>query len=145
MPIEWYPLSTYTTDAVIPLACGLDRNAAVAPTSDGLSGSVSGEFADAYSTIRSMMPIALAARDAKGPAEMQFTRAPKRRPASYASTRVSLSSAALADDMPPPYPGITRSLAMYVSDRNDPLGRSSGPNRWTNDTIEYALTPNAVR
>ena len=42
------------------------------------------------------------ARDAQGPAEMQFTRAPHFRPASYASVRVSLSSAALADDMPPP-------------------------------------------
>ncbi len=58
-----------------------------------------------------MIPIALAARDANGPAEMALTRSPYLRPASNASTRVSLSSAAFADDMPPPYPGITRSLA----------------------------------
>ena len=43
-------------------------------------------------------------------------RAPHLRPTSNASVRVSLSSAAFADDMPPPYPGMTRSLAMYVSD-----------------------------
>ena len=55
-----------------------------------------------YSTIALMMPIALAARDAYGPALIVFTRNPCRRPASYASVRVSLSSAALADDIPPP-------------------------------------------
>ena len=46
--------------------------------------------------------MALAALDASGPAEMVLTRMPCLRPASYASTRVSLSNAALADDMPPP-------------------------------------------
>ena len=50
----------------------------------------------------SMMPITLAAREAYGPAEMVLTRMPCLRPASYASTRVSLSSAALAACMPPP-------------------------------------------
>ena len=50
----------------------------------------------------SMKPIALAAREAHGPAEIALTRTPQRRPASKASVRVSLSSAALADDMPPP-------------------------------------------
>jgi hypothetical protein len=49
-----------------------------------------------------MIPIALAARDASGPAEMVLTRAPHLRPASYARVRVSLSSAAFADDIPPP-------------------------------------------
>jgi len=49
---------------------------------------------------------------ASGPAEMVFTRWPQRRPTSMASVRVSDSSAALADDMPPPYPGMARSLAM---------------------------------
>jgi hypothetical protein len=49
-----------------------------------------------------MIPIALAAREASGPAEIVLTRTPNRRPASKASTRVSLSSAAFADDIPPP-------------------------------------------
>ena len=61
--------------------------------------------------MRSMMPIALAARDAYGPADTVFTRIFHLRPASKASVRVSLSSAALADDIPPPYPGTTRSPA----------------------------------
>ena len=85
-----------------------------------------------------MIPIALAAREAYGPAEIVFTRRPSLRPASYASTRVSLSSAAFADDIPPPYPGITRSLAMYVSDTTDPASaRISGPSRWIIPTSEY--------
>ena len=50
----------------------------------------------------SMKPIALAAREPRGPAEMVLTRIPHLRPASYASTWVSDSSAALAEDMPPP-------------------------------------------
>ncbi len=50
----------------------------------------------------SMKPIAVAAREAQGPAEIALTRTPHRRPASNASVRVSASSAALADDMPPP-------------------------------------------
>src|ERR1051325_4123699 len=104
----------------MPAARGLNKKAAAFPTSDASSGSVSGEFAAQYSTIFSMMPIALAARDAYGPAEIALTRIPHRRPASNASVRVSLSSAAFADDIPPPYPGITRSLAMYVSDMKDP-------------------------
>src|SRR5260370_37707655 len=81
-------------------------------------------------------PMALAARDASGPALMQFTRWPHLRPASHASTRVSLSSAALALDMPPPYPGTTRSLAMYYRLSHAPPGRTSGPRRCTIDTIE---------
>src|SRR6266540_7267017 len=97
---------------VIPVARSLERNAAVDPTSSGRNGSVSGEFATQYSTIFSMMPIALAARDAHGPAEMVLTRRPYFRPASKARTRVSLSSAAFADDSPPPYPGMARSLAI---------------------------------
>ena len=52
----------------------------------------------------SMKPMALAARLPSGPAEMVFTRTPHLRPASYASTRVSDSSAAFAELMPPPYP-----------------------------------------
>src|SRR3954468_4467992 len=103
----------------MPDASGDARKAAVLPTSVAVSFSVSGAFSETYSIILPMMPIALAARDAYGPAEIVFTRTPQLRPASYASVRVSLSSAALADDMPPPYPGITRSLAMYVRDRND--------------------------
>ena len=50
----------------------------------------------------SIVPIALAARLASGPAEMVFTRRPQRRPASNASVRVSFSNAALAELMPPP-------------------------------------------
>jgi hypothetical protein len=46
--------------------------------------------------------MARAAREASGPAEMQLTRTPWAWPASYASVRVSLSSAALADAIPPP-------------------------------------------
>src|SRR5437868_9875035 len=84
--------------------------------------------------------MALAAREASGPAEIVFTRTPYLRPASNARVRVSLSSAALADDIPPPYPGTTRSLAMYVSERKDPPGRISGASRATSDTSEYALT-----
>ena len=86
----------------MPLASGLARKAAVVPTSRAVSSSFSGVFCAQYATLRSMMPMALAARDASGPAEMVLTRSPHRRPASKASTRVSLSSAALADDMPPP-------------------------------------------
>src|SRR5690242_3595108 len=89
--------------------------------------------------------MALAARDASGPAEIVFTRRPYLRPASYARVLVSLSRAALADDIPPPYPGTTRSLAMYVKDRAEPPGRISGPSRATSDTREYALTPTAAR
>jgi hypothetical protein len=98
-----------------------------------------------YFTMSSMIPMALAARDANGPALIVLTRTPKRRPASYASVRVSLSSAAFADDIPPPYPGMARSLAMYVSDTNAPCGRMRGASRCTRLTIEYALTPTAAR
>src|SRR5262245_40611297 len=145
MPMAWYPLSTYTVFPVIALANDDERNAAVCPTSFAVSFSVSGAFADTYSTIFSMIPIALAARDASGPAEIVLMRHPNLRPASNASVRVSLSNAAFADDMPPPYPGITRSLAMYVSDTNDPPSRINGPSRCTIDTIEYALALTAPR
>ena len=50
----------------------------------------------------SMKPIAFAALDPNGPAEMVFTRMPHFLPASYARTWVSDSSAAFAEDMPPP-------------------------------------------
>ena len=93
-----------------------------------------------------MMPIALAARDANGPAEITLTRWPHARPASYASNRVSDSSAAFADDMPPPYPGTARSAAMYDSDTNaPPRSGMIGPKRWTIDTIEYADADTALR
>src|SRR3569623_328307 len=85
----------------MPLASGLARKAAARPTSVAVSGAVSGAFADTYSSIFSIMPIALAARDASGPAEIVLTRMPTRRPASYASTRVSLSRAAFAAAIPP--------------------------------------------
>ena len=47
--------------------------------------------------------------------------------------------------MPPPYPGITRSLAMYVSDAKAPPSRMSGPRRETMPTSEYALALTAAR
>src|SRR6476619_4964032 len=127
------------------LASGLARKAAMWPTSIGVSSPASGEFAEQYSTIRSMIPMALAARDASGPAEIVLMRTPHLRPASYASVRVSLSSAAFADDLPPPKPGMNPSPAMYVSDSTDALGLSSGPRRFTSDTSEYALTLTAAR
>src|SRR5690348_15281082 len=102
IPIAWNPLSTYTTLPVMAAASGLERNAAVWPTSEASIGRGSGESAAVYLIMVSMKPIALAARDAQGPAEIAFTRTPQRRPASYARVRVSDSSAALADDMPPP-------------------------------------------
>ena len=46
--------------------------------------------------------IAEAARLLSGPAEIVFTRMSHLRPASYASTFVSDSSCAFADDIPPP-------------------------------------------
>jgi hypothetical protein len=52
--------------------------------------------------ISSMMPIAVAAREARGPAEIVLTRNPHLMPASKARVLVSLSSAAFADDIPPP-------------------------------------------
>src|SRR5881394_3946968 len=92
-----------------------------------------------------MNPIALAAREASGPAEMVLTRIPYLRPASNARVRVSLSSAALAEDIPPPYPGTARSLARYVSETALAAGRIRGASRCSIDTSEYALTPMAVR
>src|SRR6478735_12549342 len=124
---------------VIALARGDERNAAALPTSSAVSFSVSGAFTATYSTIFSMIPIALAARDASGPAEIVFTRHPNRLPASNANVRVSLSRAVFANDIPPPYPGITRSLARYVIETNEPPGRRIGPNRLTIEMSEYAL------
>src|ERR1041385_4899908 len=86
----------------MPAARGDRRKAAVWPTSAAVSSRASGEVARVYSIMRWMSPIALAAREASGPAEMGLTRTPNRRPASKASVRVSDSSAAFADDIPPP-------------------------------------------
>ncbi len=61
-----------------------------------------------------MKPMAFAARDPSGPAEMELTRTENLRPASYASTRVSDSSADLADDIPPPYPAGVRHSLMVI-------------------------------
>ena len=87
---------------MIAAARGLQRNAAVLPTSVAWIGRGSGALALVYSIIVWMKPIAVAAREAQGPAEIALTRTPQRRPASKARVRVSASSAALADDMPPP-------------------------------------------
>src|SRR5205085_12100482 len=76
---------------------------------------------------------------------MVLTRTPYLRPASYARVRVSLSSAALADDIPPPYLGTTLSLARYVSETAAAPGRKSGPKRATIEVSEYADTPTAAR
>ena len=56
----------------------------------------------AHRIMSSMKPMALAAREPRGPALMVLTRTWYFRPASYASMRVSLSSAAFALLMPPP-------------------------------------------
>ena len=56
-------------------------------------------------SMKDFLPLSLiaeAARDLRGPAEMVLTRMPYLRPASHASVRVSDSSAAFAEDMPPP-------------------------------------------
>ena len=74
--------------------------------------------------------------DAQGPAEMLLMRVPYLWPASKASVRVSDSSAALAEDMPPPYPGTTRSDAMKVRFKKLPPLRSSGAKRCTIETNE---------
>lgn len=105
MPITLNPLSTKITLPVMARARGLHRKAAVEPTSSASIGRGRGELAAAYVIIMSMKPMAVAAREAHGPAEIAFTRTPQRRPASKARVRVSASSAALADDIPPPYPG----------------------------------------
>src|SRR6185312_7824298 len=63
IPMAWYPLSTYTVLPVIPLARGEHRNAAAVPTSSASSFCGRAEFWDQYSTIHSMIQIALAARD----------------------------------------------------------------------------------
>ena len=86
----------------MPLASDEARKAAVVPTSSAVSATGIGVLRAQYFTICSIIPMALAARDANGPALMVFTRTPHFRPASYDSVRVSDSSAAFADDMPPP-------------------------------------------
>lgn len=57
---------------------------------------------ESHLIMSSMKPMALAAREPRGPAEMVFTRTFHLRPASKARTLVSDSSAALAELMPPP-------------------------------------------
>jgi enoyl-[acyl-carrier protein] reductase I len=81
------------------LANGPEVKKPLLETSRG--GYLAAVSASAYSLV-SMIPIALAARDAYGPADTVFTRIPHFRPASNASRRVSLSSAAFALDIPPP-------------------------------------------
>ena len=61
-----------------------------------------GEFCTVYSIIFSINPMAFAALEPYGPAEIAFTRMPKRLPASKASVFVSLSKAAFAELIPPP-------------------------------------------
>lgn len=57
-------------------------------------------------------------------------------PASYASTLVSDSSAAFAELIPPPYPGITFAAAMYERDTIEPPGFIIGAKWLTMDTKE---------
>src|SRR4051812_38000123 len=120
-------------------ARGLQRKAAVLPTSAASMARGRGELFVVYLIMVSMKPMAVAARDAQGPAEMALTRTAQRRPASNARVRVSASSAALAEDIPPPYPGITRSPAIYVRDRKEPPGRMSGERFRTSEMLLYAL------
>src|SRR6476620_6787338 len=120
----------------MPVPSELARKAAAPPTSRASSASGSGELALQYPIISPMKPMALAARDASGPALMQLTRWPYLRPASNARTRVSLSSAAFAELIPQPYPGSTRSLAMYERERIEPPLRLFGEERATIETIE---------
>ena len=69
-----------------------------------------------------MNPIAFAARLLNGPADTVLTPILRFLPASKASTRVSLSSAAFAELISPPYPGMILSEAMYVREIEDPPG-----------------------
>nr|AFK41374.1 unknown [Medicago truncatula] len=73
-----------------------------------------------------MNPIAFAARLLSGPADIVLTLILRFLPASKASTRVSLSNAAFAEPMPPPYPGMILSDAMYVREIEDPPGLMIG-------------------
>ena len=75
-------VAAHTTLPVIAPASGLQRKAAVCPTSVARIGRASGALALVYWIIVSMNPIAEAAREAHGPAEIAFTRTPQRRPAS---------------------------------------------------------------
>ena len=83
-----------------------------------------------------MMPIALAARDASGPAEIVLTRdAELAARLEREHARVALErrlrrrhAAAVA--------GITRSPAMYVSDTNEPPRAHQRAERCTSETIE---------
>src|ERR1035437_9782154 len=126
----------------MPLARDDERNAAAVPTSAAVSASGSGEFVAQYSTIALMMPIALAARDAYGPALIVFTRNPCRRPAPSASVRLLPSKRAPPapppgpHDPPPRYREPPPPPAMYDSDRNAPFGRISGGSRCTMLTRE---------
>src|ERR1051325_10450961 len=101
----------------MPAARGERRKAAVWPTSAAVSSRASGELARVYSIIRWISPMALAAREASGPAEMVLTRTPNRRPASKASVRVSDSSA--APGRPPPAVPGNAPLAGHVGERDE--------------------------
>src|SRR2546422_2608437 len=60
------------TEPVIARASGLARKAAACPTSFASMARGRGELAVVYAIICSMNPMALAARDAQGPAEIAF-------------------------------------------------------------------------
>ena len=86
-----------------------------------------------------MKPMALAALEPNGPALMVFTRMPHFLPASNANTLVSDSKAALAEDIPPPYPGMILSLAKYVKEMHAPPLFINGPNFCNIAMFEYEL------
>eukprot|EP00281_Chroomonas_sp_CCMP1168_P015899 CAMPEP_0206216138 /NCGR_PEP_ID=MMETSP0047_2-20121206/2563_1 /ASSEMBLY_ACC=CAM_ASM_000192 /TAXON_ID=195065 /ORGANISM="Chroomonas mesostigmatica_cf, Strain CCMP1168" /LENGTH=196 /DNA_ID=CAMNT_0053638469 /DNA_START=156 /DNA_END=742 /DNA_ORIENTATION=+ len=143
-PMACIPESTCMHSPVIPAPSGEQRARAAPATCSAVTALASGEFAFVYSIALSMnpcpssdLPMADAARDLKGPAEIAFTRTPHFRPASHASIRVSDSSCAFALDMPPPYPGTTPRDAAYVREiAEDPLGMK-GPKFCISATMEY--------
>ena len=56
-----------------------------------------------------------------------------------------MRTCALADDMPPPYPGTTRSAAMKERAQMEPPGFMCGANFCTSDRHEYADADDAAR
>jgi hypothetical protein len=100
---------------VMPLASGDARKTATLPTSAASSFCVRGAFTETYSTILSMIPMALAARDCQRPggdgvdpnAELA-TRLERER------SRVALECCLWPTTFHHRKPGTTRSLARYV-------------------------------
>ena len=97
------PVADVTTDKVdveIPAPCA--GTLARLLCEPGETVSVGTPIAEIAVGAASAVEAAAQPTAANGPAETVFTRTPHFRPASNASSRVSLSRAALALDMPPP-------------------------------------------